>query len=541
MNLETLKDEIAVHADYKDLDQAGWEAKIEFRGAHVKFGKDLDHALNCYARKIPLLRKKFLDPHVKLENPDGSLRTQAQVDDDKLDVRGNLLTKIARLIDKCACCLKEQELRKNELVIRNPHNTDYYIDYVNGNDANTGLSIAQHWKTITKYTTATVRSAGDRAFLRANTTWTQGTEAVDITFDEDGTIDLYIELIGADSVTNDPWSDSSDVKPIIDFEDAAYQLLLNADDNWRITRLDFRQGNDSAGAFRCDSADNIRVVDCVIRDGTGAGSEGVYLHGSSRDIEFNGCSWTNNNGTAVYIEERAIIRIVDCTVDAGAVDPPSFGFWVRDGSQLDIIDTTIAGSNAFTDKAIQGTSNVRIRMRNVTFGTETYSIGSGSSLVSEDNDGTFEEQLQLIYGGQIDRDTGTVRGGGADSSAKMTPNSICGLNQPLILGDRMRGFRPIWKAAGSYTATVYVRVGSAWDSALTAAECYLVTSELDNAGNATRVERQSTETINNAGSWTALTTSISPARDGFVYFWIYLAEFEDATEHIFVDILPMVA
>lgn len=538
IELEKLKNEIAVHADYKDLDQPGWETKIQVRGAHVKYDADLQHALNCYERKIPLLREMALDPQVKLKNPDGSLRTVAEVLFDKGRMRTKLETKIDRLIDKCACCLKEQELRKDGLVTRTPHNTDYFIDYGSGSDANDGLTFGNSYKTITKYTTTEVRSAGDRAFLRANVTWLQGTEAVDITFDEDGTIDAYIELIGADSVTNDPWSDASDIKPIIDFENGAFQVSLVGDQFWRFTRLDFRQSNDSGGMFLANGGDFAYLLECNFQDTNGISVEGIQISATEL-LTLDTCTFTDCFGFAVRLS-TASVRIKDCTITAGTDVRTDTGLNLDSGSRGWVTNTVFAGSFDTEDAIVQEQSV--LFTRNVDWTSAgNYTVSENAELHSADDDGTYRSEIETFTHGVITRDTGTVRSGGATSSAKMEPNSSCGPNRPLVLGSNpLRGFRPIWVTAGSYTATVYVRVGTAWDSALTAAEVYMVTSELDNAGNATRVERQSTETINNAGSWTALTTSISPARDGFVYFWLYLAEFEDATEHIFVDILPRV-
>jgi hypothetical protein len=478
-----------------------------------------------------------LDPQVKVKNPDGSLRTQAEVDDDKLDARTNLLTKISRLIDKCACCLKEQELRKDELVIRTPHHTDYYIDYDNGNDGNNGLGTGTAYKTITKYTTTEVRSAGDKAFLRANITWDQGTEAVDITFDEDGTADSYIELIGCDSVTNDPWGDASDTKPIIDFQNATYNISLVSDEFWRLNRLNIQQSNDTNGAVYVASGDHSYILDCDVLNSNQVSSEGLFATGNEF-LTVDGCTFLDCNGSALSISSSRI-HIRDCTFTAGVDVSTNTGLNVDNSSIVWLQDSTFTG--AFDDEDIRIAQNSTVYARNVTWSASGKDIVELSELHSEDDDGTFEAHIATFEPGVITRDTGTVRGGGADSSAKMEPGAACGPNFPLVLGDRLRGFRPIWVTAGSYTATVYARVGTAWDSALTAAECYLITSELDNAGNATRVERQSAQTIANDTTWTALTTSISPARDGFVYFWLYLAEYEDATEHIFVDILPTVA
>ncbi len=518
--LQELQTEISVHKDYKELTQPEWETKIRYRAAHVKYDVDLQRAIGGYVRKIPLIREQITQHITEGDTWHAGKR--------KLD--------LDRLLDKLACCLEEQTLRKDGLVARTPHHTDYFIDYVNGSDINTGLSIAQHWKTITQYTTTTVRSAGDRAFLRANTTWAQGTEAVDISFDESGAIDDYIELIGADSVTNDPWSDGSDVKPIIDFEDGAFQMVTIVDQFWRVQRLDLRQSADGNGALRLSGSDDIYLLDCNIQDGASNTIEGIKASTCER-LTLDGCSFLDTDGTSIDTDGCSI-SIKDCTFAAGVGAGTSMGILADAGTTLYMRDTTFSGSFDSVDLSVGRAGTVYAR--NVTFSASGISVVEDGQLFSEDDDGTFEDHITTLEVGVITRDTGTVRGGGADSSAKMEPTSVCGLNRSLRLGHELRGFSRIWAANGSYTATVYVRVGSAWDSALTSSEVYMTTSELDNAGNATRVERTSTETINNAGSWTALTTSISPARTGWVYFWVYLTEFEDATEHIFVDIKPTV-
>jgi hypothetical protein len=95
------------------------------------------------------------------------------------------------------------------------HGTVYYIDLTNGDDANDGLEANDDhsWLTIAKYTSVTVRTAGDIAKVRANTTQVIGANVI---FDEDGTTDALISIIGCDSVVNDPWGDASDVRPIFD-------------------------------------------------------------------------------------------------------------------------------------------------------------------------------------------------------------------------------------------------------------------------------------------------------------------------------------
>lgn len=398
-------------------------------------------------------------------------------------------------------------------------------------------------KKMNYITSTLVRTVGDVIFLRANTTWLQGTDAEDILTDESGDIDEWIKVIGCDSVTNDPWVDGDDTLPIIDFEDAAYQLSTSLDEWWWFERIVFTQSADTSGAvnvFTC--LGRMHFETCTFSEGATAIVEGLIIN--TAYAELVDCTFTNCHGTALSLLSVKVF-MDNCTFNGGAgtnffaITCTNGDIWIKDSS---FGDGTAFGAAVF-DVGPGGL----VYTRNISY-TGTLSVATaldfgdgGGSLFTEDLDETFESHVTYDKAGTITRDTGTVRGGGADSSAKMEPNANCGVLSPLVLGDPLRGFAKVWLAAGSYTVSVYARVGSAWDSALTAAECYIKTSELDNAGNATRVERQSSQQILNDTNWQAFTTSISPAREGFVYIWLYLEEFEDATEHIFVDIKPVVA
>ena len=547
VTLDKLKDEIKEHKDYKDLDQKGWETKIKYQDIVKRSQKDFDWLIPMYTKKIAAIREQLretgFDIKVIPQNEDGSNKSSEEIVNEmnqQLEQINYLVAKEARLLDKLAVCLKEVELRKDGKVVRTDiHNAaDYYIDYGSGNDANNGLSTGQAWKTITKYTTTTVRVHGDRAFLRAHRTWTQGTEATDINFDEDGTVDDYISIIGCDATTNDPWGDASDVKPIIDFEDAAYQVYLNSDNYWWLERCDFRQSNDGNGCIYIVSVDRTVLKDCVIRDGASGSEEGLTVNHTSCYLD--GCSFSNTYGTSLYLSIGGYIYGIDCTIDAGADVGASYG--VISYGRIDLVNCSLAPSNAFSSYTILSKGSGQVRLRNCPFGTETYANSYGSLVLSEDHDGVYGAQKQVHTAGIIEKDTVTVRSGGASSSAAMTSNSDCGPNSPLVLGDTMSGFAKVWATKDvEINISVYARVGSAWDSALSASEAYAKFSYLSNGSTAARTEVQSTETIANDTSWTAFTSgNITPLQTGFVYIWFNLAEYEDASENVYVDIKPVV-
>lgn len=537
LTLVDLKVEIA--RTYKTLVLQDWKDKSHYRGITHRSQKDFDNLIPMYVKKISNIRESLRGNWSVTLSPitANSLKNPKKLAFELSEQLQQLLDKETRLIDKLAACCKEVQMRADGDVIRTTlhDQADYYIDYGQADDSGDGLTTGNAYKTITKYTITEVRTAGDRAFLRANVTWLQGTQAVDITFDEDGNQDDYIKIIGCDSVTNDPWSDSSDVLPIIDFEDASFQMKPNQANYWYFERLDFIRTGDSAGAIFILSSLHMYFKTCTVRNGLSTGTEGINVSvGTS--VTLDNCTLQDTNGTSLN-NAGAMVYCKDCTFDAGVVDGATYGI-VASGGIVYCEDCSF-DTNAF-DSGTFRLNGGNIYLRNCSYqgAGVSASIFAGAKLYSEDDDETFESHRTENLAGTIARDTGTVRSGGADSSAKMTPRSTCGPNNPMVLGEPISGFTQLWLAAGSYTITVYVRVGSAWDTALTAAECYMVTSELDNAGNATRVKRQSAQQIANATTWTAFTTSISPAREGFVYIWLYLEEYEDASEHIFVDILP---
>lgn len=524
MNLTELKNEIDADNSFSQLRDQDWEDKIQMRGVYHMYPEDMDNALASYLDKIAFGRVLL-----STGNP-------------TLDEQVYWTNAIARMRDKAASIFKEQQLRTDGLVSRVLHHTSYYIDYVNGSDSADGLSTGNSWKTITKYTTVTVRSAGDIAYLRANTTWTQGTEAVDITIDENGTNSAYISVIGCDSVTNDPWSDSSDVKPIIDFEDSAYNMTTSQSHFWYWDRVQFIDTTDTNGLIYIQLCRGWYFKDVDFDGSTSAGTnvEGLNINGCQVTCE--NCTWANNKGTAI-LATSSTLMLWNCTVDAG-VDGCINGISCN-GSIVNMEGGSIAATYSFSTSNVLMQYGGIVRLRNVDWtytDTQWYVHTARDGMIfSEDDNATFENQVYGDSTGWIVRDTTTVRSGGADSSAKMTPLPYCGVNMPLVLGEWMPGFAKIWATTSvQINISVYARVASAWASQLGASECFATFSYLSNGASAARTRVTSSQQVANDGTWTALTSgNITPARTGWVYIWLNLGRYE-ASKDLLVDIKPVV-
>src|SRR4030042_124906 len=200
---------------------AEWDVLSKYRCVHRKYYDVLKPLLPMYERKINALWQ-YLEERRETLMGYGLDKVQFE----KVSEFKTVLQKIRRLEDKYYTV--KQELAGRDLghfKRKELYGTTYFQDPVDGNDANTGLSIAQAWLTVAKYTSVTVRTAGDILKVRANKT---ETIAAIVNFDEDGTKNALTEIRGC-SIADDPWSDGSDVKPIFDMNGGAFYFNAVAD------------------------------------------------------------------------------------------------------------------------------------------------------------------------------------------------------------------------------------------------------------------------------------------------------------------------
>lgn len=175
--LTQLKSEIATDKNYSGLDQKGWEEKIKVRDIMQRSQKDFDSLKLLYVRKINAINSQIKDDEewtgtgivIAPFDKDGNLKGAGKVYEEycqKADQFKIAKDKAARLYDKLACILKEEQLRKDGLVVRTGiHNqATYYIDYTNGNDAHDGLSTGN----LTVDSTADTTHLTDAALTGAN-------------------------------------------------------------------------------------------------------------------------------------------------------------------------------------------------------------------------------------------------------------------------------------------------------------------------------------------------------------------------------------
>jgi hypothetical protein len=480
--------------------------------------KQLTEARACYEGKIPRLQ----------------VMLAGEKDPEQIEF---LKAKIARLKDKYACVVMEEAYREAKLVDRVLHNTIYYIDLTNGNDANDGLAANNDhsWKTIEKYTSVTARSAGDIAYVRANTTQTK-TDA-DIVFDEDGTFASPISIIGCDSVTNDPWGDASDVRPIVDFNDTNYQFNANGDDCWIFTRIDVRRGADASSLFIISNCNNWGINDCIFRESANLYfTVGIYISKSSVDLD--SVSFYSNKTYNMYCSDGSLIHCNNSSFNGGAATT-DYGLYVT-AFAIVYLYNCVVGSTTTHDVASAYVAYSQLYAKNCLFSDSVIAelTNLSSSFFSEDHNQTRDAQYAATYAGVVTKDA-TIE---LDSlpSIKLTPNSNCA--NGLYLRPRLHDpfdFVVMNCPASETTITIKARETAAWSADPTADEFYFEASYLDHAVNATRSTVKSAQTLSGTNE-ISFTMTFTPAQVGNVYVCCYLKKYESG-KSVNVSIKPSVS
>ncbi len=208
-----------------------------------------------------------------------------------------------------------------------------------------------------------------------------------------------------------------------------------------------------------------------------------------------------------------------------------------------LIDCSFGQTTSHDVADINMVHNANLKMRNCIYDTlvwtTTYHADWAKRLYKEDDGQTFEVHKTDSYDVTIERDTSIVRGGGADSSLKMTPSSrvgkYCKVSSSGEQGEIVRGTFKIWLQADvQKTINIYIK-GYGWTSFPDATTLFLRASYLSNAGNANRTEIDSDEVISDNINFVPFQVTLTPARTGFVLLDVFLGKYE-AGAHINIDI-----
>lgn len=367
--------------------------------------------------------------------------------------------------------------------------------------------IIDAWATLAQYTTTTARSAGDRAYVRANDTETL---SVAITHDEDGTPGNPIEVIGCDATTNDPWNDSSSVKPILDFNGGAYGVGFGATLGWKWTRMVVHDSHNSTGMIGGTGGGFgfWKFVDCDFEEFGGNWNNMVNLSNSQGSCEFDGCTWdeVGANNTALGVGNGYAI-CKNCTLDAGSVTQGRMAVSVVCGTGI-LIDCVIGGTTSFYYRDVQfGSYMGRIYARNTDFDIDPISSHFGFSDYSiikmEDSEQVLGAGKIVAPSGTVETDT-TIKTGNADFSHKMTPDTDCDTVHFLELSGNMYEIEApfvVWGTASQeITLTVKLKELGSWATYPTASELYLEASYYDSGSDLGRSKAVSTDVLSDVST-----------------------------------------
>lgn len=504
---------IEVLKGWENLSIKEMDDRIKYRGLDCKRINRINEAIECYENKIP-----------RIENI-------LEEEKDK-DVRKILTEKIDRLKDKLACCIKELELRERKIVNRtNLHDTIYYIDLTNGNDANDGLAANNDhsWLTIGKYTTTTVRTAGDIAYVRANTTQTLG--AI-IQFDEDGTFNAPISIIGCDAVTNDPWGDVSNVLPIVDANGGAYYLYLNTDNYWYLERLDLR--NSSNRVLYFNASHHSDVISCIIRD---SASVGTLINSSA--VSFYSCTFYNNGISNVNISGSAGgIEFYDCVFNKGT----TCSYGIVTNTSIAAISPIYLYNCSFGQTTAHTTADISLGNGGILYGQNC--ILQNTTIAQDTNYHgiVYFEDWQQVKGSHYSVSPWAIITSDSDikldtlNSIKLSPTTN---SKSFHWGTHQYGTFKLWLVTGNYTISIKARETAAWANDPNSSAFFFRASYLNHASNATRTFVDSAQSLSGTSEIT-FTMAVAPAQDGFVYVTPYLIAYESG-KSINYSIQPSVA
>jgi len=582
---------------YKDLTEEEWLAKIKYRGLEHKHDWQLQALVKFYPVKIARIENSVFIPDPLL-SPEENKQQQLEFEWHKAQKLARLKDKLAAVLKELE--FRKEEIVKREPIgttyyldfdgatgnltgtwtftngsttvsgtggaatselsagdyVRVSNGSEWYKVTTVTNDNEFEITPAFQQATVTdaadstkynnydgtststpfvhlnQFTTDTARSAGDILKVRANQTHLYA--GIDIVFDEDGNVNNMIEIRGCSS-TDDPWGDGSDVRPIIGFGDTSYQLNLYTDNFWKFRRLECIESTDSYGILRLNHVHNAIIDSCVFRD---ASQRGVRLDYSG-NLLFQDCSFYNNTSYNFYASSLSF-RCVGCAFDGGAA-ATNYGIYIYYPSSGELIDCTFGASSAHDISDIHFYyPATRIHARNCSFAGSISFSARGAFLRSEDHGQTKGAHKTFYFNGTIEKDTSVVRSGGASSSAKMTPNSYCGLYYPLTIADDFcSGDFRLWLPASEKTVTIYIRTFG-YTTLPTADELYIEASYLDQASGGHRATVQSTQTVSANDTWTAFSVTFTPSQEGWVYVTVYLKKYE-SNSGVYVDIKPVIS
>jgi hypothetical protein len=382
-------------------------------------------------------------------------------------------------------------------------------------------------------------SAGDIVKLRANQTHKHG--GINLLLGYNGTINNWITFKGCDSV-DDPWSDGSDVRPIIDFDNTNFNVSQSVDNYWKIEHLALKASIDSSGIWSIGSS-WVRFEDCKFFDsGDGIGDEAIGAS-ACKYVYIKDCIFDNVYGNAITVNDCNTVLIEGCISDGDTV-----GGGNPTRAAVSAVDSTVLlkdcsfGVTDPHDLADILVDNAHVFGRNVKLGSSTEVTFNGVTFgfVSlEDDEQNHLAYRRWNYQGNLSRTTAVNRSGsgGTAWSVLGEPNSNCGVEIPLyIMGEWLYGV-PIQLSGAEQTITVYAyadSTGGGWTPDNT--EFYFEIEHYESSG--VWATDKSSEAFVAEDVWKSFSITLTPGAAGPAYLKAVLKDYV-AGGKIYIDPTPV--
>lgn len=542
--MSQLVEDLSRHDPFRNWRQRN--DQMRFRSLYVKHDPQLSFLVPMFERKIKTLSEQYERIRDGFEMPHFLHRSE----DEAL---AELEAKIRRLALKLRDTNTEIRGRRLDALERNPIGTEYFIDLDGGNNGNDGLTPGTAWLTIEQYTTTTVRSPGDIAWVRAGTSEIY---AANIVSDEDGTKAQPIYIIGCSAGSGsgsdaaDPWGDDIDTRPILDANGNNARFDNSRDHFWTIENMDFKSTL-GAGSPCCNvNSFGVTLRNCRFYDSKHATSAAYGLTITNDHISQNlveDCEFFSNRTYGVFHIGGIIYR--RCKFDGnigGYTYTQGNGLYVSSGvafcQDCDFGQTSPHSTNDFAGQncGIVILKNCRVNK----FGVETRVSVFWDETTFDDLPTLAARGNKQHYMGIVE-ESDEVPVSGVNYSVKMVPEANAASSRegmgfvyfqtPLAWPGPLR----LWLPAGDYSIKIPIRAISAYAAYPTAAELYIRARYNDDPSGNSFGEVISDEVLSDATTWVDFEVTVPQAKDGFVYIDVVLTKYQ-ATKGIYVYPFPEV-
>jgi hypothetical protein len=390
---------------------------------------------------------------------------------------------------------------------------------------NDGTTAAKAFVNLNQFQTDTVRSAGDKCYVRRNQTHLH--MAVNLTQDENGTITSPIEVLADDGTG---WSgEEGATRPTLNFS-TGDKNLLTSKNYWTYRYLILNGGASAYGNAQLGGIGvwfyNTRFQNC-----TGGGYAAVFLFGG-REYYFENCDWSGNSNKSVNNYQASLAKFKNCTWNNNAtcLDNPN-------GGTIILIDCSFGQTTGNSGANLTCGYLCTSYVYNTIFESASTDIVVNAALgviYSEDHNGVKGDNRAWYYGGSVIKNTATVRTGGATSSALATPANTMGLSFY-----KFQIFEAcLYAPATQKTYSLYM-LGNGWSTLPTNTELYIEDEYFDEAGTAHKATVKSTQVLSANDVWTQFSVTVTPAAEGLLRIRAYLTKYQ-ANAYVYVDIKPVV-